>query len=306
MTVIDNVNKMSKYGLRRKPTYAEIIGMLDDNEKITGKLPNRDATFFKSSPEGSFFDGSDAMEQLREEQGKLLLKQSPYPQADKLPFRSIIVSASQGGKGILIQNLILKIYRGCFERIYIVSPTAHIDEAYKEVIRYIEKELKIDNKKEQYLFDEYDPESLAHIIDTQHKVIEYQKKNKRNKLYSCLLVVDDFAEDKTFMRYSKILYGLYTKSRHFGLSVITATQKYNALSPIVRLNSSSLYIFKLKNQSELDTFIQEQSALIDKKTINEIYRVATEEPYSFLFVKLRESDVNKIFMKRFEAEIHIQ
>jgi hypothetical protein len=35
MTVIDNVNKMSKYGLRRKPTYAEVIGMLDDNEKIT-------------------------------------------------------------------------------------------------------------------------------------------------------------------------------------------------------------------------------------------------------------------------------
>ena len=75
MTVIDNVNKMSKYGLKRRPTYAEIIGMLDDNEKITGKLPNRDATFFKSSPEGSFFDGADAMERLREEQGKLLLRQ---------------------------------------------------------------------------------------------------------------------------------------------------------------------------------------------------------------------------------------
>ena len=71
-----NVNKMSKLGLRRKPTYSEIIGMIDkSNEKITGKLPNRDATFFKSSPEGSFFDGSDAMEQLREEQGKLLLRQ---------------------------------------------------------------------------------------------------------------------------------------------------------------------------------------------------------------------------------------
>ena len=171
--------------------------------------------------------------------------QSPYPQADKLPFRSIIVSASQGGKGILIQNLVLKIYRGCFERIWVVSPTAHIDEAYKEVIKYIEKELKVDNKKEQCLFglfDEYNPEALAHIIDTQHKVIEYQKKNKMNKLFSCLLIIDDFAEDKTFMRYSKILHGLYTKSRHFGLSVITASQKYNALAPIVRLNTSSLYI----------------------------------------------------------------
>ena len=233
-------------------------------------------------------------------------KQSPYPQADKLPFRSIIVSASQGGKGILIQNLILKIYRGCFERIYIVSPTAHIDEAYKEVIRYIEKELKIDNKKEQYLFDEYDPESLAHIIDTQHKVIEYQKKNKMNKLYSCLLIIDDWAEDRVFMRYSKILHGLYTKSRHFGLSVITSSQKLNALAPIVRLNTSSLYIFKLKNQAELDTFIQEQSALIDKKTMLEIYRTAVDaQPYSFLFVKLRESDINKIFMVRLEKEIHI-
>ena len=47
----------------------------------------------------------------------------------------------------------------CFERIYIVSPTAHIDEAYREVIKYIEKDLKVDNKKEQFLFDEYDAPS---------------------------------------------------------------------------------------------------------------------------------------------------
>ena len=233
-------------------------------------------------------------------------KQSPYKQADKLPFRSIVVSASQGGKGILIQNLILKIYRGCFERIYIVSPTAHIDEAYREVIKYIENELRVDNEKEEYLFDEYNAEALEHIIDTQHKVIEYQKKMKMNKLFSCLLIIDDFAEDKTFMRYSKILRGLYTKSRHFGLSVITATQKYNALAPIVRLNTSSLYIFKLKNMAEVDAFVMEQSALIDKKTVYDIYKLATEDaPYSFLFVKLRESDLNKIFMIRMEKEIHV-
>ena len=62
------------------------------------------------------------------------------------------------------------------------------------------------------------------------------------KLFSCLLIIDDFAEDKTFMRYSKILHGLYTKSRHFGLSVITAVQKYNALAPILRLNKQFIYI----------------------------------------------------------------
>ena len=74
-TAVIDTNKMSKLGLRRKPTYDEIIGMLDENEKLTGKLPNRDATFFRNSPEGSMFDGSDAMEHLKEEQGRLLLRQ---------------------------------------------------------------------------------------------------------------------------------------------------------------------------------------------------------------------------------------
>ena len=75
-TAVIDTNKMNKLGLRRRPTYEEIIGVIDEsNKKITGELPNRDATFFKSSPEGSFFDGSDAMEQLGEEQGRLLLRQ---------------------------------------------------------------------------------------------------------------------------------------------------------------------------------------------------------------------------------------
>ena len=43
---LENVNKFSKIGLRRRPTYQEIIGLIDENEKIAGKLPNRDATFF--------------------------------------------------------------------------------------------------------------------------------------------------------------------------------------------------------------------------------------------------------------------
>ena len=32
-------------------------------------------------------------------------KQSPYPQADKLPFRSIIVSASQGGVKVFLYKI---------------------------------------------------------------------------------------------------------------------------------------------------------------------------------------------------------
>ena len=57
--------------------------------------------------------------------------------------------------------------------------------------------------------------------------------------------------------------------------------------------------------AEVDAFVQEQSALVDKKTVYDIYKLATEEPYSFLFVKLREADVNNFFMIRSEKAIHI-
>ena len=71
------VDKYSIYGLKRRPTYEEIIGIIDEsNEKITGKLPDRSATMFRNSQEGSYFDGSNAMEQLKEEQGILLRQMS--------------------------------------------------------------------------------------------------------------------------------------------------------------------------------------------------------------------------------------
>ena len=73
--VLENVNKFSHLGLRRRPTYDEIIGLIKENETLTGKLPNRDATFFKASPEGSFFDGLDHLEILKEQQHRILQRQ---------------------------------------------------------------------------------------------------------------------------------------------------------------------------------------------------------------------------------------
>ena len=46
-------------------------------------------------------------------------KQSKYPHVGKLPLRSIILSPSGGGKTILLQNMILDIYRDCFEKVFI-------------------------------------------------------------------------------------------------------------------------------------------------------------------------------------------
>ena len=72
---LENVNQFTYLGLRRRPTYDEVVGLIKENEILTGELPNRDATFFKASNEGSFFDGMDSLEVLKEQQQRILQRQ---------------------------------------------------------------------------------------------------------------------------------------------------------------------------------------------------------------------------------------
>ena len=72
---LELVNPYSKYGFKRHPTYNEIIGLINENETITGQLPDRTATLYKASPEGSFFDGTDALELMKEQQNRISQRQ---------------------------------------------------------------------------------------------------------------------------------------------------------------------------------------------------------------------------------------
>ena len=183
-------------------------------------------------------------------------KQSKYEHVPKLPFRSIIVASSTGGKTVLVQNLILNVYRKSFAR------SVHNDPTFTEVKKYIRDELHVDDEKEQIYFDNYNPSDVENVIERQKKIINYMKSKKIKKLHSILIVIDDRADDPKFVRYSKLLHGLFTRGRHDAVSVICSTQKYNVLAPIIRLNASSLYIFRLKNASELMSFIEENSAML--------------------------------------------
>ena len=98
----------------------------------------------------------------------------------RVPMRSLILAPSGGGKTILIQNLIMNIYKGCFNRIFIFSPSINVDYTWQPVKRYIEEEMKVfESDKEKIYFDKFDVAELTKIIDTQHKIIQYLKKNDK-------------------------------------------------------------------------------------------------------------------------------
>ena len=86
---LELINPYSKYGLKRRPTFNEIAGLIYENQELVGQLPDRDATFFKNTPQGSFFDGMDNMEILKEQQNRINNRQ----------MRDLVLrqQASQGG-----------------------------------------------------------------------------------------------------------------------------------------------------------------------------------------------------------------
>ena len=179
-------------------------------------------------------------------------KQSKYEVVGRLPIRDILLAPSGGGKGVLMSNMILDIYRDCFSRIYIFSPSINVDyQTWEPVKKYISKDLKINTEKEKVYFDEYHSEELEKVIDTQFKLIDHMKKQEYKKLYNILIVVDDFADSPSFTRHSKLLHSLYTRGRHLTISTITSTQVFNALSPIIRKNITQLYVYKLRNYKDI-------------------------------------------------------
>ena len=51
-----------------------------------------------------------------------VVKQSKYEVCGKFPIRSVILGPSGSGKTVLLQNMILDIYRDCFSKIFMFSP----------------------------------------------------------------------------------------------------------------------------------------------------------------------------------------
>ena len=176
----------------------------------------------------------------------------------KLPMRSMLVGPSGSGKTVLLTNMILDIYKGCFSRIYVWSPSIEVDSTWKPVKDYIRDHIKPGDREKCY-FDSYDPAELEQVINTQKKVIDYQKEQKHKDLYQILIVIDDFADDTNFTRKSQLLHQLYIRGRHYMISTITSTQVYKQISPIVRKNMTHLFIYRLRNYGDLEAIVEELS-----------------------------------------------
>ena len=179
------------------------------------------------------------------------------------------------------------------------SPSIDVDSTWAPVKTYIEDVTKVkETDDEKLYFSDYNPDDLEKIISLQ------QKKQKDTNLYSVLVVVDDFADDPSFSRHSKVLHSVFTRGRHNSISTIVSTQKFTAIAPIIRVNATFLIVYRLRNPKDLETFLEELSAMLPRKELIELYQLATKEPYSFLDINLVAKTLNTMFYINFKQKLH--
>ena len=90
----------------------------------------------------------------------------------------------------MLVKLLTEVWRhedgkSCFSRIYVFSPSVHIDPIWMPVRMMIEEEIldlsNPNHAQEKFFFDEPDMEALQKILDQQFAIIELSRQKKRRE-----------------------------------------------------------------------------------------------------------------------------
>ena len=197
-----------------------------------------------------------------------------YSFLPSLPMRMLVVAPSNGGKSNMLKNMLLRPefgYRDYFTdpktgalNYFVFSRTLGADHTLDELVDQLPK---------FHAYREWDDTIIRDIM-------EYSRlKTERG----VLLLLDDMITDtKVFNKCSgNLLNELAFMGRHHKVSFILTTQSYTTIQRPIRINTSVVIAFNLKNKREEQAFLEEQSMW---ENIKDLYTMATSPKYGFLYL----------------------
>jgi hypothetical protein len=198
---------------------------------------------------------------------------------DPLPKQDIvwIVSGGKGsGKSTMVLNVLKNkhAYKGCFENIFLISPTSRNDKKFEKLV----KELDAENK----YFSECNDEVVDEIIERLKAFNESFDEEEEGRKPHNLVLFDDCLAFLPKSTQKSRFNELITTSRHLKTSVWILVQKYNRVNPIIRAQMDLLSIFHTNNKKELESL--EDDLNLNKHQFEEIYDFATSGNNSFLHI----------------------
>jgi hypothetical protein len=111
-----------------------------------------------------------------------------------------------------------------------------------------------------------------------------------------VFIFDDLSDELKTRSFAKFLKNM----RHYKCKVIIGTQDLHDLLPASRKMVDIWALFKGQSVEKLETIHKDADLSVPFETFEQLYRVATKEPYSFLYVNATNQTLRKKFSQQFE------
>jgi hypothetical protein len=160
----------------------------------------------------------------------------------------------------------------------------------------------------EHYFDSYNDDKFREIMEEQMSMIKLLKKHNQPKYLAnrILIIFDDLVGSSLFAgSRGSYFKGINTRHRHYSSSFIMVSQGYKEIPKTIRTNWTSLIVFEIGNEQEVFVIYQEYAMGLTYENWLEVYKHATEEDHSFLFINFQKPKRMRM-MKNFTNYLFIK
>lgn len=187
----------------------------------------------------------------------------------------LIAGRRGSGKTTLCTRLLLtaKAFKGKFDKIILISPTA-----------YLTPQWKVLDMSKWDVYTEYSPEIIKELLDQQSRSSLWRLGQERPKV---LVILDDMGNKTRNIKKSETDYVdvLACNGRHLDVSLIQMAQVYTQIVPSVRSNADIIISYALNSHRDMLALWTECGGTVDYKAFRDYICAITDERYDFVLVK---------------------
>jgi GTPase SAR1 family protein len=189
---------------------------------------------------------------------------------------SVIIGRQGSGKTSLTINIIKKLYKKKFHKIYVFMPRTSMQSLKNNIFKAL---------PDEQLFDELNLENI-------HALNEQIKENREEGLKS-LVIMDDVQRALKDNNVVKVFKEMVANQRHLNCSFIILLQNYFALDNKVRELIHNVIFFKMDKKQNKKIFVE--CAEMPEAVFNQLNDFVFDQQYNWCLINQRNKKIYKMF-----------